>query len=146
MRVTSLILGFLVFGFLITGMTSFYGDLFHTYDTPNSFNISVDVSDERDQTYTDIRDVGENSTDYGSDPDDPYDNPLSSGIIGTFTKGISTLFNFPGQIAGAVESIVKGVGGIQNFNIPDWVSTMISAVVWVMLTAMALKILFKVKV
>lgn len=144
MKMSSLIIGFLIFGFILTGMTQFYGDLFTTYNTPNSQNISIDVDESRDEVTTGVQDISKNLSQTEGGDTGEYDDPLWLVTLNAWGKGMITLLTFPGKMMAAVTNLAGGVNNV--FAIPEWVMNLISAVVWSIFTFTILYIVFKVRI
>jgi len=133
MKVSILLIGFVISAFMLTGMIGFYSDLFNNYSVPNTAGIT-------------INDTAQNLTGQVEDMQTTFKDPDNLGdVIGLIVTGgyaaVTTLFSFPELIANSVTTVMTGV----PFSLPSFIGDIINAVIWIIFVFAFIHIVFKVK-
>lgn len=134
MKISSLIISFVIAAFMLTGMINLYSDLFRQYDTPDTFNISLQ------NNASDISGGISNIAERFREPKGFLEN-VGMIIEGGWTA-IVTVLTFPNILINAFGTIEKG----SQYTIPSWIGLLVNVLVWGVFVFAIFKVIFKVDV
>jgi hypothetical protein len=133
MKISSLVIVFVIMAFVLTGMGSFYSELFSNYNTPDYENISIQAN--ATNIAGDIINIGQRF----QEPKGFLEN-VGMVIEGGWSA-ITTVLNFPSIMINTVAQIAGGVSFI-----PNWLAPLISFIVWAVFVFAIFKVIFKVEI
>jgi len=135
LKISTLIISFLIAAFMLVGMVNMYSELFTTYNVPGTKNISI--TDDASILSDDLIGMGDRFKDAQGITDN----------IGIVIEGgwaaITTVLTFPDVMLNAFAAIATDN---PNYEIPGWISSLVTIAVWAVFIFVILKIIFKVEV
>ncbi len=134
MKISTLLISFFIAAFMLTGMITFYSDLFGNYGTEGTESISI--QNNATNIVGDVQQIGERY----KDPEGFLEN-VGMVIEGGWSA-ITTVLSFPELLSNAFGTIAAG----SIYKVPNWVGLLINAVVWSIIVFAVARIIFKVEI